>query len=185
MKTREKVQLGLFLTVLVGTLMAQAASTAHLFEAFGWANSLLMAYVMAGVTVVLSAVFVALAVISPAGRVRTAIMVGIMLLGITEWFANMTLGWLLVRERMPQSVSVLFNLEPGVTERVGAFLTSGLIPVLTFIAVYAIAETGKKFLEDPPANALAEDKLRRMAGRWSDVPREDDQLAVHRNGGNQ
>jgi|GEM_PF-5730543 len=173
MTKRERVQMGLFIAVLVGTAAAQVASMAHMVEAYGWANSPSMAWILAVVTVILSAVFVALSVISPAGRARQAATAGVVLLGVTEWAGNFGVGGLFVQTRMPGQIADFFLISHGLAERLAAFILAGFLPVLVFIAVYAITETGKKFLEEPPANMFAEQVLRSL-GQESE--------AIHSNG---
>ncbi|MDE3075312.1 MAG: hypothetical protein KGJ86_07775 [Chloroflexota bacterium] len=146
MNRKSKVQFWLFVLVLLGIGVAQTASVVHMVEAFSWANSAEMSVALAAVAVVLSGVFMVLAVVSPSSKSRSAITAGIVLLGVIETIGNFTVGYLQVQDSLPDGVSDLFNLSPDVVERLAAFLFSGFLPVLVFLAIYAISEHAKQFL---------------------------------------
>lgn len=169
MTTRGRIQLGLFIAVLVGTLATQGASMAHMVEAYGFANSRGMAIILSIVTVIMSAVFVALAVITPPGRPRTALMLGNGILLVTEWAGNIGVGGLRVHDHMPAGIAAFFGLDPAVAQRLAAFLLAGVFPVLVFIAVYAISTSAERFLTEPAANGFAERVLHTVGGQRSDV----------------
>lgn len=173
MPERERIQRALFVLVLVGAGIAQVASAAHLAEAFAYANDGAMPIFLAGTVVVLEVTFVALAVITPHGRSRSAVLLGIALVQSVAFAGNTAEAGLRVRARMPREVAAFFGLSPDVTERVAAFLLGGMVPILVLISIYAITTTAEKMLAadivDPAAVALLDELEAEMQDRNEDA----------------
>lgn len=157
---RKKLKLYLFLAVLTCTAFAQMASMAHMLTAYGYANESLMAWVLSIVTVLMSAVFVALGVINDDRKIRWAIFSGICVLGIVEFVGNLGAGGLLMMKYMPTEFAQFFFADPAVFQRVGALLFAGFLPVIVFLSVYALAETATRLAQEPVTNSYADALLK-------------------------
>ncbi len=160
MQIKEKIELWLFIFVALGTTASLAASMTHMVEAFGWANLTWMGWVLAVVTVLQNGVFVGLATICRQGKVRAAVLAGMGLLFLVEFFGNYTAGGLLARRYLPEEITTLFfNVSRDVLIGTGTFLFAAFLPLLNFISIYALSEAGLRLLEHssqtPPANEWA------------------------------
>ena len=154
----------LFAIIAVFAIFADVASVVHLTEAFSWAFDPAMAVILAIVIVTTSVGFIALAVITPAGPERNAVLVGLALVGFIEWAGNYAVGLELVRQRLPAQVpNLFFGLDPLLAVRIAAFLFSGAIPLLVMLQVYAITKVADVLLEEPEPSPLAVHVLRRHA----------------------
>ncbi|MEI6046476.1 MAG: hypothetical protein WCS37_19165 [Chloroflexota bacterium] len=146
--TKEKLELWLVMFVAGGTTISLIASMAHMLEAFGWANSGLMAWALALVAVVLNGVFIALWTISQHQLIRRSIMAGMVLLFLVEFFGNFAAGGLLVSHALPEEMSTLFfDLDRLALIRIGTFLFAAFLPILNFISVYALSEAGLRLVD--------------------------------------
>ena len=158
--TRQKLELWLFAVVLIGTAVAQCASMAHMLVAYSYANSSVTAWLLAIVTVIMSAVVVTLGVINREPKIRWAIRTGIAILGTVEFLGNLGIGGLLAQRYLPAELAAFFGIDLGIAQRLGAFLFAGFLPLLVFLSVYAVAETGQRFIQEPEVNAFADAALR-------------------------
>lgn len=156
MSRNDRTRYTLFAVVVVGIGVAMVASAAHAAEALAWANDGPMPLFLAGVLVILEVVFVALATLTPAGRTRIAVLAGMGLLQAVALSANFAQGALRVRTRMPAEVPGIFGLSEATAQTAAAFLFAGAIPLLVAIAAFAVAETSKALLVEPPIDPNAE-----------------------------
>jgi hypothetical protein len=160
---RERVEITLFITVLVGVTVGQVASCIHLITAYAWANSPAMSIVMASVAVTGSGVLIALIVLTPSGRGRVALQLGLGLLMFTELLGNFAAGGLLAQHSMPAQVASLFGLSQGTAMRLVAVFFAAAIPVLVWLELYATTVVADRLLKDPVPNPLALKVLQREA----------------------
>jgi hypothetical protein len=152
---RERVEIALFITVILGVTVGQVASCIHMITAYGWANSPGMAVVMASVAVLGSGVLIALIVLTPSGRARVALQLGLGLLMFTELLGNFTAGGLLARHKMPIEVATLFGLSQGTAMRLVAVFFAAAIPVLVSLELYAATVVAERLLREPAPNPIA------------------------------
>jgi hypothetical protein len=146
--TKEKLIFWLFVFVAVTTIGSLVASMTHMLEAFGWANVKWMGWVLAVVTVMQNAAFVALATINRDKVVRRAIFAGMVLLFLVEFAGNFWAGGLLVNEALPQEVGRLFfNFDRDLVIGTTTFLFAAFLPIINFISVYALSEAALRMVE--------------------------------------
>ena len=155
MTRRQRVELILFLAVLVFVAAAQIASCIHMVAAYSWANSPGMAIVMAIVAVTTSGALVALTVLTPPGKARVALQVGLGLLIFTEVVGNFTAGGLRAESVMPIQAGALFGLSGPASVRLAAILFSAAIPILVWLQLYAATEIAERLLDEPAENPIA------------------------------
>lgn len=155
--SREHIELWLFGGVSAGTCVAQVASTAHMIQVLGYANSGFMAWALAVVTVLMMGVLTALSVLHQGSRsVQWALRLGIGLLGFVEFVGNYGAGGLLLAHQMPQELPAFFGLSHDAGTHWAAFLFAGYVPVLVWVSVYAIASTARRFLQPAEVNRHAD-----------------------------
>lgn len=145
---KDKAELWLFGFVAAGTGVSLVASMAHLLESFGYANNGFMAWGLAIVAVMLNGMFIAMWSITSGKSVKRSLLLGMVLLFLVEFFGNFAAGGLAARRQIPAEMSDLFlGLSRDVIIWAGTFLFAAFLPILNFISVYALSETGLKLLE--------------------------------------
>lgn len=168
MTRRARVEMALFIGIVVGVTVGQVASCAHMITAYGWANSPAMAIVMATVAVLGSGVLVALTVLSPVGQARTAMQCGLGLLMFTELVGNFAAGGLLAEHSMPVRAAALFGLSSGAAIRLTAVLFAAAIPVVVWLQLYATTVVAERLLKEPVPSPIALKVIQREAEAASD-----------------
>jgi len=145
--------------VAVGTGVALMASMAHMLSALVWANRSGMAWGVAAVLVILNAVLVGFAIVNDDPRVQRAVVAGVVLLSVVEFFGNFSIGGLLVSRNMPADLAAFYGVSPGFATRAAAFLLAGFLPILNFLTVYALAHSLSRSLKTPQTNPYVEEAM--------------------------
>lgn len=168
MTRKEKARIGLFAFVLLAALVAMVASAQHTAEALAWANDGSMPSYLAATYVIVEVAFIALAVLLPRSRTRTAVLAGMALIQVVTWSANFAEGVLRTETRMPVEAAAVFGLPLGLAQRIAGFLYAGALPILVGIAAYACTKTADGLLSEPPIDPQAERFLEKLEKEFTD-----------------
>lgn len=162
--TRERLELYPFSFVAVTALGAVAASTFHMITAYSWANLAWMGWILAVVTVLQNSALVALSTLNQ-DIIRRAVIAGLILLCIIEFWGNFWAGGLLAMQYLPSDLNHLFfNVDRDTLVVVATILFSAILPLLNLIIIFAVSEAAKRLVERTgqaqPVNQWAEMVMR-------------------------
>lgn len=168
MSRKEKVRLALFGFVVIAAIISMVASAKHTAEALAWANDDAMPQLLAGTFVLLEVAFIALAVLLPPSRTRSAVLCGMLVIQAVSFTANLAAGGLRTESRMPLEVADFFALSRIAAYHLGAILYAGALPAVVAIAAYATTKTADGLLTEPAPNAQAVHLLEKLEREFSD-----------------
>ncbi|HWC28894.1 MAG TPA: hypothetical protein VG845_02320 [Dehalococcoidia bacterium] len=147
-RDKERLKWKLMGLAACGIAVAQVASVVHMAEAYSWANEPWVAFSLAVVTVMMSGVLLVLSIISPVGIARNSVLVVTGLLLVSEWFGNIGAGGLISETALPSGVGEFFGVSTAFARHAATVLFAGVIPVLVFVGIFALAKTAESLLND-------------------------------------